>query len=106
MDLEKKFNKEIDIYLLEKLSSMSHAKKIILKFEKYSGKIPTEQDFYKTYLRYSEYEQNYGKIFNIQRAIRRSVRYSLNSPKLVLKQFKIIEDYLFHKKIIGEKIYF
>lgn len=105
MDLVKIAHKKVDVNLLKDLSSLLSANKMIHKFEKYYGKIPIEQDFYKAYLKYIECKNFHGKVFNLCGTIRKSVPPYLNSPKFKLKQFQVIEDYLFQKKIINEKIF-
>lgn len=107
MNLEKKLNNEVDFDKLKELSSLLSAKRLICKFEKYYGKTPIEYDFYKIYLKYFDYQILNGKVFNSFGIIKKSVLHYLNSnsPKFNLTQFKLLENYLFHKRIIREKIF-
>ena len=103
MDLASIVHREIDFNLLKNFASLLSAKKMIRKFEKYSGKIPTEQDFYETYLKYIECKNFHGAIFQECGIIKKSMIIYLNSPKLDLRQVKLLEEYLVHKRIIKEK---
>lgn len=107
MDLTKKLNGEIDFNLLEKLSSLPKAKNMVRKFEKYYGTIPTEQNFYKIYLKYLECQILNGKVFNSFGTIKKLAVHYLNPNflRFRLTQFKLLENYLFQKKIIKEKVF-
>ncbi len=95
-------NEKIDIDLLKSFYSPDSvsAIKLIMKFEKYYGKSPTEQDFYNVYLKYSKYENVYGNPFKADGVLKDLAMRNLNSLKLWLPQLKLIEKYLIHKKII------
>ncbi len=105
MDLAKKLDGKIDFNLLKELSSFFGALVVVRKFEKYYGKTPIEQNFYEVYLKYSECQKIYGRVFNPCGTIKKQRILDLNSPKFILKQFQVIEEYLFQKKIINEKIF-
>ena len=106
MGSEKTIFKEVDVSLLKKLSSPAVAGKLINKFEKYYGEIPKEGDFYGVYQKYAKCEENYGKVFDVKGRQNVFASNYLNfSPKLRLAPFKLLENYLFSKKIINEKFY-
>jgi len=108
MKLERKIKfREIDADLLEKVSSFFSAKFLIKKFEKHYGKIPTEQDFYEVYLKYLECKNMYGSVFRTDGMTNKPISSFLspNFPELRANQFGFLEDYLFHRKIIKEKVF-
>ena len=106
MDLEKELFHDIDLCLLKTISSPIVASKLINKFERYSGKIPTEMEFYNAYLKYAECKEKYGRLFDSQGKIYPVFSSCFNlSIKLGGHLVKVLENYLFCKKIIGDKIF-
>jgi|SRR3989344_3696675 len=97
---------DIDLDFLKKFSSPTRASKLFYCFERYFGKIPTNRDFFKIYLRVAKYKEEYEVVFNVNGDLRKIICEDFNFfPRFRFTHLRLIENYLFEKKFINEKIF-
>lgn len=93
---------QVNLEILRNFAGNKEAQKILLKFERYYGTIPTEGDLHYVYKKYRGLFYNKGNPFTSGGSIKSGFA-PLNCPKMNLRYFKIIEDYLLTRKIVDEK---